>query len=207
MKKDVKEFADKLWQTFYDSPRNSIEIKFVPYLDELAEMIGCRPNLWKIALSDFKLWTKIFFGPGASYQYRLTGPFAWSGARDAILTAKDRVVGGMRSAVDCSPFYLPPLPPNHLPGKVAVNACAIENLANNNDHNSKESASRRKDKSRRFAAHHQEVKVPEIQKLVWMHGVFADKNHSDLSIFYHQSDRELHIPRRTALSFLSFSPC
>jgi hypothetical protein len=41
-------------------------------------------------LKDPKLAIKCFFGPCTPYQFRLTGPGAWQGAREAILTQWDR---------------------------------------------------------------------------------------------------------------------
>lgn len=37
------------------------------------------------------LWAKVFFGPCTPYQYRLSGPGNWSGARQAIFTQWERV--------------------------------------------------------------------------------------------------------------------
>ena len=41
-------------------------------------------------LTDPKLAAQCYFGPCTPYQYRLAGPGAWKGARDAILTIWDR---------------------------------------------------------------------------------------------------------------------
>ncbi|CAG5127732.1 unnamed protein product, partial [Candidula unifasciata] len=40
---------------------------------------------------DPRLALTCLFGPCTAYQYRLTGPHAWSGARHAIMTQMDRV--------------------------------------------------------------------------------------------------------------------
>lgn len=53
--------------------------------------VGVRPNLLRLLLSDPVLWVKVFFGPCTPYQYRLTGPGRWAGARQAILTQWERV--------------------------------------------------------------------------------------------------------------------
>ena len=42
-------------------------------------------------LSDPRLALQLFFGPCCPYQYRLQGPLAWPGARQALFTAMDRV--------------------------------------------------------------------------------------------------------------------
>lgn len=64
------------------------------YMRELAEMIGCNPQPEKYLISDPKLALKIFFGGNMPYCYRLTGPHAWSGARDALMESDERILAG-----------------------------------------------------------------------------------------------------------------
>uniref|UniRef100_A0A1I7YTC1 Flavin-containing monooxygenase n=1 Tax=Steinernema glaseri TaxID=37863 RepID=A0A1I7YTC1_9BILA len=61
-------------------------------MDEMANMIGCKPNLLAQFFTDPKLWWTLFFGPNVAYQYRLRGPHPWKDARQALLTLPDRVV-------------------------------------------------------------------------------------------------------------------
>ncbi|XP_077995063.1 flavin-containing monooxygenase 3-like [Glandiceps talaboti] len=56
-----------------------------PYEEEVAELLGVKPNLLKLLFSDPKLAYSFEYGPMVPYWYRLQGPGAWSGARDAIL--------------------------------------------------------------------------------------------------------------------------
>ena len=37
------------------------------------------------------LWHEVFTGPPTAYQSRLVGPNSWSGARDAILSQRERI--------------------------------------------------------------------------------------------------------------------
>uniref|UniRef100_A0A665UVN2 Flavin-containing monooxygenase n=1 Tax=Echeneis naucrates TaxID=173247 RepID=A0A665UVN2_ECHNA len=53
--------------------------------------VGVRPNFLLLLLRDPVLWVKVVFGPCTPYQYRLTGPGQWAGARHAILTQWKRV--------------------------------------------------------------------------------------------------------------------
>ncbi|XP_027724174.1 dimethylaniline monooxygenase [N-oxide-forming] 1-like [Vombatus ursinus] len=64
----------------------------VIYLDEISSFIDAKPNLLSLLLVDPLLAFKVFFGPLTSYQYRLTGPGKWDGARNAILTQWDRII-------------------------------------------------------------------------------------------------------------------
>lgn len=76
---------------FTDTPRHAVQVEWIPYLDEIASEIGSELNFWKLFTTDPKLWSRLYFGPSLSYQYRLQGPHTWSGARDAILEAKERI--------------------------------------------------------------------------------------------------------------------
>uniref|UniRef100_K7FK79 Dimethylaniline monooxygenase [N-oxide-forming] n=1 Tax=Pelodiscus sinensis TaxID=13735 RepID=K7FK79_PELSI len=69
------------------------------YIDELASFIGSKPNVLALLFTDPVLAMKIFFGPCTAYQYRLTGPGKWDGARNAILTQWDRTIKPMKTRV------------------------------------------------------------------------------------------------------------
>ncbi|XP_044528987.1 dimethylaniline monooxygenase [N-oxide-forming] 1 isoform X1 [Gracilinanus agilis] len=71
----------------------------IRYLDELLSSIDAKPNILSLFLEDPLLAFKIFFGPLTSYQYRLTGPGKWDGARNAILTQWDRSFKPMKTRV------------------------------------------------------------------------------------------------------------
>ena len=53
-------------------------------MDEIAELIGAKPDLWQLAKGDWGLALRCFFGPCLPAQYRLQGPGAWDGAPGAI---------------------------------------------------------------------------------------------------------------------------
>lgn len=82
----------------YSSPQQAVlQVDYIPYLDFMAGEIGVRPNLLSLLLRDPVLWMKVFFGPCTPYQFRLTGPGRWAGARQAILTQWERVVQPFRT--------------------------------------------------------------------------------------------------------------
>ncbi|XP_074078095.1 flavin-containing monooxygenase 1-like [Macrotis lagotis] len=64
----------------------------VVYLDELLSFIDAKPSFLSLLLVDPLLAFKVVFGPLTSYQYRLTGPGKWDGARNAIMTQWDRTL-------------------------------------------------------------------------------------------------------------------
>ncbi|XP_069555231.1 dimethylaniline monooxygenase [N-oxide-forming] 2-like isoform X2 [Brachyistius frenatus] len=101
----------------YPCPRQAaLQVDYIPYLDFMSEEVGVRPNLLRLLLRDPVLWVKVFFGPCTPYQYRLTGPGQWAGARHAILTQWERVAQPFRTrvvpepetrtSVLCSPWLL-----------------------------------------------------------------------------------------------------
>ena len=46
----------------------------------------------RLLLSDRRLAMAVYFGLTTPYQYRLVGPGAWRGARDAILSTRERIL-------------------------------------------------------------------------------------------------------------------
>jgi len=65
-------------------------VKHIEYMDDIAEQIGCRPNLFSILFKDPLLAWRMFFGRCMPAQYRLTGPHPWAGARDFIVQEEER---------------------------------------------------------------------------------------------------------------------
>lgn len=84
---------------FACSERNPLQVDYIPYLDSLAEQVGACPNVFGLLLRDFRLALQVWFGPCTPYQYRLTGPGRWTGARQAILTQWERVLQPFRTRV------------------------------------------------------------------------------------------------------------
>ncbi|RWS22975.1 flavin-containing monooxygenase-like protein [Leptotrombidium deliense] len=81
----------KIREEFCDSPRHTLEVNFIKYMDEIASFIGVKPKLWKYFFTDRQLWYALIFGPSLPYQYRLEGPNKWSDARRNILEFDSRL--------------------------------------------------------------------------------------------------------------------
>jgi len=60
-------------------------VAWLPYMDTLADLIGCRPDPWKLLRSPRLLW-KIATGPVNGAHYRLHGPGAAAVARKTVLS-------------------------------------------------------------------------------------------------------------------------
>jgi len=88
---DIREKRDKLSNRYVKSTRHTMQVDLMPFMDEIAELCGCKPDLYRLFLTDPKLAYAILFGPSAPTHYRVKGHGAWPGARNAILTIMDRV--------------------------------------------------------------------------------------------------------------------
>ncbi|GBM69912.1 Dimethylaniline monooxygenase [N-oxide-forming] 5 [Araneus ventricosus] len=97
MEKDIESKNRANNKRFVDTARHTIESDWLPYLDELAEMFGAKPNFLRLAVTDPKLFWTCFNGPCLPYQFRLQGPHSWPEARKAILTSEERVYAPFNS--------------------------------------------------------------------------------------------------------------
>ncbi|XP_063282226.1 flavin-containing monooxygenase 5-like [Pelobates fuscus] len=89
---EINSRKEVMQKRYVKSNRHTIQVDYVSHMDEISEEIGCKPNLTQTFLTDPKLAWEILFGPCTPYQYRLSGPGKWNGARQAILSQMDRVI-------------------------------------------------------------------------------------------------------------------
>ncbi|XP_003767440.1 dimethylaniline monooxygenase [N-oxide-forming] 5-like [Sarcophilus harrisii] len=97
MMADITQRKKAMEKRYVKSPRHTIQVDHIEYMDEIATQIGVKPNLLRLFLWDPKLAWKVFFGPCTPYQYRLHGSKKWDGARRAILTQTERILKPMRT--------------------------------------------------------------------------------------------------------------
>ncbi|XP_059922510.1 flavin-containing monooxygenase 5-like isoform X2 [Gadus macrocephalus] len=95
MLKEVECKQETMARRYVSSPRHTIQVDFVDYMDEVADQFGVRPSILRLFLTDPRVALSVLFGPSTPYQYRLRGPGKWAGARQAILTQWDRVIQPM----------------------------------------------------------------------------------------------------------------
>lgn len=91
MEAEVAATQRKSKSFFVPTPRHSLMIDRIAYVEDLAKAIGAKPNYLKLFFKDPKLYWTLMTSPILNYQYRLEGPHSWNGARDAILGFSDRL--------------------------------------------------------------------------------------------------------------------
>ncbi|XP_002715274.1 flavin-containing monooxygenase 5-like [Oryctolagus cuniculus] len=96
---DITRKRKKMEKEFVKSPRHVHRVQYIHYMDEIASELGVKPNLFSLFLWDMRLAKEIFFGPCTPYQYRLQGPGKWDGARQAILTQRERILKPLKTRV------------------------------------------------------------------------------------------------------------
>lgn len=94
---DITLNTEKEAELLHSSARNCMQVYSIPYMDELAELIGVKPNFRQMFMRSPKLSWACVMGPCLPYQYRLEGPHAWTGAKDAILKYKERVLAPLKT--------------------------------------------------------------------------------------------------------------
>lgn len=100
MIKDIELKRNLMKQRFSQSERHTLQVDWVAFMEEIADIINVKPNLFKYLFTDPKLCFALTFGPSLSYQYRLEGPHPWPKAREAILTVFDRIKAPLKTKTE-----------------------------------------------------------------------------------------------------------
>ena len=90
-KQEMRDECDREWliqcKRFIPRERHTIEVEYVAYMDMIASLVGCQPDLWALWMSNWSLAAAVTFGPTVPSQYRLRGPGSWKDAEITILEA------------------------------------------------------------------------------------------------------------------------
>ncbi|XP_071476242.1 flavin-containing monooxygenase 5-like [Diadema antillarum] len=92
MMSDIQARRDRIFKQF---GRHRPLILPPEYQDRLAREIGALPGLWKLLFTDPKLAFSFFFKPIYPPCYRLVGPHAMPGAREAFLRGSEDLMHGV----------------------------------------------------------------------------------------------------------------
>ncbi|XP_006861750.1 PREDICTED: dimethylaniline monooxygenase [N-oxide-forming] 5 [Chrysochloris asiatica] len=99
MMAEIAKAQEAIEKRYVESQRHTIQGDYIDTMDELADLVGVRPNLLSFAFTDPKLALRLLLGPCTPIHYRLQGPGKWEGARKAILTTDDRIRKPMKTRV------------------------------------------------------------------------------------------------------------
>ncbi|XP_077012004.1 flavin-containing monooxygenase 5 [Tamandua tetradactyla] len=91
MMAEISKTQEEMAKRYVESQRHTIQVDYIEAMDELADLLGVKPNLLSLAFTDPKLALQLVWGPCTPVQYRLQGPGKWDGARKALLTTEDRI--------------------------------------------------------------------------------------------------------------------
>ncbi|XP_073906685.1 flavin-containing monooxygenase 5 isoform X1 [Castor canadensis] len=91
MMTEIIKTQEEMAKRYVESQRHTIQGDYVATMEEIAELVGVRPNLLSLAFTDPKLALELLVGPCTPAQYRLQGPGKWEGARETILSTEDRI--------------------------------------------------------------------------------------------------------------------
>ena len=75
MLKDIERTQLENASSFPTQPQPNAVVRWIPYMDKLADMLGCRPHLLQLLTRPGLLW-KVCSGPMTAANYRLCGPGA-----------------------------------------------------------------------------------------------------------------------------------
>ncbi|XP_038613643.1 flavin-containing monooxygenase 5 [Tachyglossus aculeatus] len=92
MQAEITKTRMKMEHRYVESQRHTIQVDYMEYMEELADLVGVRPRLLSLALTDPRLAFEMYFGPCTPLQYRLQGRGKWEGARPAILAQRKRII-------------------------------------------------------------------------------------------------------------------
>ncbi|KAM9106751.1 flavin-containing monooxygenase 5-like [Megaptera novaeangliae] len=99
MMADIAQRERAMEKRYVKTPRHTIQVDHIEYMDKIAARVGVKPNLLFLFLSDPMLAMEVLFGPCTPYQYCLQGPGKWAGAQRAILTQRERIIKPLRTRI------------------------------------------------------------------------------------------------------------
>lgn len=113
MEQDIAEKRQAMQKRYKKSQRHTIQVDYVPYMDEISEQVGCEVNLKSILLKYPKLTLKYLTTPLTPVWFRLFGPHIWpkapavieESAASAFLPYQTRNVPKESSSFLLSPLF------------------------------------------------------------------------------------------------------
>ncbi|CAG9537885.1 unnamed protein product [Cercopithifilaria johnstoni] len=88
---DIKLKQVQIKRRYFKSMKHTIQVDYIKYMDEIAEKIGCKPNIKKYIFTDPSFCFRLLIGANAPYIYRLEGPGSWDKAKQTLVNLPERV--------------------------------------------------------------------------------------------------------------------
>ncbi|VDO39287.1 unnamed protein product, partial [Onchocerca flexuosa] len=88
---DIKFKQAEIKKRYFKSNKHTVQVDYIKYMDEIAEQIGCKPNLKKYIFTEPSFYFRLLIGANAPYVYRLEGPGSWDKAKETLITLPERV--------------------------------------------------------------------------------------------------------------------
>ncbi|KAH9367780.1 hypothetical protein HPB48_022078 [Haemaphysalis longicornis] len=82
---------------YISGSRHARQVDWIDYMDEVAELVGCKPRLGRLLLTDPALAWACVFGPCLPYQYRLHGARPYPKARQQIMNFWENCKLGLKT--------------------------------------------------------------------------------------------------------------
>uniref|UniRef100_A0A8R1TWY5 Flavin-containing monooxygenase n=1 Tax=Onchocerca volvulus TaxID=6282 RepID=A0A8R1TWY5_ONCVO len=88
---NLEQIVFVFYNRYFKSNKHTVQVDYIKYMDEIAEQIGCKPNLKKYIFTEPSFCFRLFIGANAPYVYRLEGPGSWDKAKETLITLPERV--------------------------------------------------------------------------------------------------------------------
>ncbi|KAM3716878.1 Flavin-containing monooxygenase [Dirofilaria immitis] len=88
---DIQLKQAQIRRRYFKSNKHTFQVDYIKYMDEIAEQIGCKPNLKKYIFTEPSFCLRLLIGANAPYVYRLEGPGSWDKAKETLITLPERV--------------------------------------------------------------------------------------------------------------------
>ncbi|MBZ3876267.1 Dimethylaniline monooxygenase [N-oxide-forming] 5 [Sciurus carolinensis] len=99
MMANITKTQEEMAKRYMDSQHHTIQGDYIDSMEEIADLVGVRPNLLSLAFTDPKLALQLYLGPCTPVQFHLQVPGKWDGARKTTLTTDDCIRKPMKTGV------------------------------------------------------------------------------------------------------------
>ncbi|KAH3891874.1 flavin-containing monooxygenase 5-like [Dreissena polymorpha] len=100
---DIDSKREAMASTYVTSQRHTLQCFWIEYMDEIATILGVKPDMFVLFKEDPMFALRCLFGPCVPAQYRLQGPGKWAKAKETIIQSMNRSRAPMKTRI--TPAY------------------------------------------------------------------------------------------------------